>query len=208
MRRLQLLRAQTLINARIRFNARRFGLHNRSLSEIELELQATGKACAKAYQDLAPFYVACRRRMAHVLKSTNQTIAYSNCLNVLSAVEKIAPSYAKTYETLVCLGDLIASNHSYRPKTKAHRWMLNCSDSLKADMKLLTAKLDLQDPLRSGITIAGRIASRLPSTKLPFGQQVFLETREYLTCLSSIYFQCLARICVAAAETESLTVAD
>ena len=206
MRRLQLLRAHTLINARIRFNPRRFGLPSRSPAEIEQKLQAAGKACADAYQELAPFDVACHRRMAHALKSTNRTIAYY--LDVLSLVQKIAPLYTKTYETLVCLGDLIASNRSYRPKTKAHRWMLNCSDSLKADLNLLTAKLGVQDPLRSGMTIAGRIASRLPSTKLPFGQQVFLEAREYLTCLSSIYFQCLARICVAATETESLTVAD
>jgi hypothetical protein len=77
---------------------------------------------------------------------------------------------------------------------------------LKADLELLAANLHVQDPVRSGMTITERIASRLPSTKLPFGQQVFLEARECLTCLSSIYFQCLARICVIAAETECLTL--
>jgi hypothetical protein len=206
MRRLQLLRAHTLINARIRFNPRRFGLPSRSPAEIEQKLQAAGKACADAYQELAPFDVACHRRMAHALKSTNRTIAYY--LDVLSLVQKIAPLYTKTYETLVCLGDLIASNRSHRPKTKAHRQMLNFSDSLKADLNLLTANLDVQDPVRSGMTIAGRIASRLPSTQLPFEQQVFLEAREYLTCLASIYFQCLARICVVAAENEAVSVVD
>lgn len=207
MRRLQLLRARTLINARIPFRPRVFGLYNRSLADIEQELQATAKACADAYQELALFDVACRRRIVHVLKSTNQTIAYPRCFDVLAVLEKMAPLYAGTYEISVCLGDLIASNRSYRSKTKAHREMLNCSDLLKADLKLLAANLDVQDPVRSDMTIAERIASRLPSTRLPSGQQVFLEAREYLTCLSSIYFQCLARICVVAAETESLTVA-
>jgi hypothetical protein len=206
MRRLQLLRAHTLINARIRFNPRRFGLPNGSRSEIEQKLQATAEACADAYQELAPFDAACHRRMAHVLKSTNQTIA--RCLDVLSLMQKIAPLYTKTYETLLCLGDLIASNRSHRPKTKAHRQMLNFSDSLKTRLNLLTANLDVQDPVRSGMTIARRIALRLPSTQLPFGQQVFLEARECLTCLSSIYFQCLARICVFATETECLAFAE
>ena len=206
MSRLRLLRAQTLVHGRIRFSPRQFGLRRRSLAEIEEELQAAAGACAKAHGELAPFDVACRRRIAHALKSPSQTIAYSNCIDVLPLFEKIAPLYVRTYESLACLGDLFASNRSYRPKTKAHRQMLNCSDLLKADLELLAANLHVQDPVRSGMTITERIASRLPSTKLPFGQQVFLEARECLTCLSSIYFQCLARICVIATETESLTL--
>jgi Zn-dependent protease with chaperone function len=208
MRRLRLLRAQTLINARIRFSPRQFGLHRRSLVEIEQELQAAAEACAEAHRELAPFDVACHRRIAHALKSPNQTIAYSNCLDVLPFFEKIAPLYVRTYETFVCLDVLLASNRSYRPKTKAHRQMLKCSDLLKEDLELLAANLNVQDPVRSGMTIMERIASRLPSTTLPFGQQIFLEARECLSCLSSIYFQRLARICVVAAETECLTLAE
>jgi len=208
MSRLRLLRAQTLIHGRIRFGPRQFGLRKRSLVEIEQELQAADKACAEAHGELASFDVACRRRIVPVLKSSNQMIAYSTCLDVFPLFEKIAPLYVRTYETLVCLGDLLGSNRSYRSETKAHRQMLNCSDLLKEDLKLLAANLDVQDPVRSGMTITERIASRLPSTELPFGQQVFLEARECLTCLSSIYFQCLARICVVAAETECLTLAE
>ena len=208
MSRLRLLRSQTLIHARIRFGPRQFGLRRRSLVEIEQQLQAADKACAEAHGELASFDVACRRRIVPVLKSSNQMIAYSTCLDVFPLFEKIAPLYVRTYETLVCLGDLLASNRSYRSETKAHRQMLNCSDLLKEDLKLLAANLDVQDPVRSGMTITERIASRLPSTELPFGQQVFLEARECLTCLSSIYFQCLARICVVAAETECLTLAE
>ena len=208
MSRLLLLRAQTLIHARIRFSPRQFGLRRRSLIEIEQELQAADKACAEAHRELAPFDVACRRRIAQALKSPNQTIAYSTCLDVFPLFEKIAPLYVRTYETLVCLGDLLASNRSYRSETKARQQLLNCSDLLKEDLKLLAANLDVQDPVRSGMTIAGRIASRLPSTQLPFEQQVFLEAREYLTCLASIYFQCLARICVVAAENEAVSVVD
>src|SRR5262249_22457493 len=173
MRRLQLLRAQTLIHARIRFGPRQFGLRRRSLVEIEQELQAADKACVEAHRKLAPFDVVSRRRIAQALKSPNQTIAYSNCLDVLPLFEKIAPLYVKTYETLVCLADLLASNRSYRPKTKAHRQMINCSELLKEDLTLLAANLDVQDPVHSGMTITERIASRLPSTQLPFGQQVF-----------------------------------
>lgn len=207
-RRLQLLRAQALIDARIRFNPRQFGLRARSRTELADKLRHVASASLDAQEKLLVFDTVTRRRLAHALKLSKQNpFSFSHCLAVLPAFEKIAPLYAQTYESFVCLGDLLASNRSYRPKTRAHRKMLERSDSLKTDLRLLASRLQLQDPVHPDMTITERLASRLPSTKLPFSQQIFLEARECLTCLSSIYFQCLARICTAAAESESSTLA-
>lgn len=207
-RRLQLLRAQALIDARIRFNPRQFGLRARSRTELADKLRHVASASLDAQEKLLVFDAATRRRLAHALKLSKQNpFSFSHCLAVLPAFEKIAPLYAQTYESFVCLGDLIASNRSYRPKTRAHRKMLERSDSLKTDLTLLASRLQLQDPVHPDMTITDRIASRLPSTELPFSQQIFLEARECLICSSSIYFQCLARLCTAAAESESSMLA-
>jgi hypothetical protein len=208
-RRLHLLRAQALIDARIRFNPRQFGLRARSRTELADKLRDVAGASLDAQEKLLVFDAVTRRRLAHALKSSKQEpSSYSNCLALLPVFEKIAPLYVQTYESFVCLGDLLASNRSYRPRTRAHRKMLERSDSLKTDLRLLASRLQLQDPVHPDMTITERLASRLPSTKLPFSQQIFLEARECLTCLSSIYFQCLARICTAAAESESSMLAS
>jgi Zn-dependent protease with chaperone function len=203
-RRLQLLRAQALIDARIRFNPRQLGLRARSRTELVDKLRDVAGTSLDAQEKLLVFDAVTRRRLAHALKLSKQNpFSFSHCLALLPAFEKIAPLYAQTYESFVCLGDLLASNRSYRPKTRAHRKMLERSDSLKTDLRLLASRLQLQDPVHPDMTITDRLASRLPSTKLPVSQQIFLEARECLTYLSSTYFQCLARLCTAAAESES-----